>query len=74
MSQAHNANEISPDGVVFEVDLDRFAVGTSMFIPCINTDKAVRQIKKITKLTSNQLEYRVVIEAEKYGVRIWRVL
>lgn len=74
MSQAHNANEISPDGVVFEVDLDRFTVGTSMFIPCINTDKAVRQIKKITKLTSKQLEYRVVIEAEKYGVRIWRVL
>lgn len=74
MSQAHNANEISPDGVVFEVYLDRFTVGTSMFIPCINTDKAVRQIKKITKLTSKQLEYRVVIEAEKYGVRIWRVL
>jgi hypothetical protein len=74
MSQAHNDNEISPDGVVFEVDLDRFTVGTSMFIPCINTDKAVRQIKKITKLTSKQLEYRVVIEAEKYGVRIWRVL
>ena len=74
MSQAHNANEISPDGVVFEVDLDRFTVGTSMFIPCINTDKAVRQIKKITTLTSKQLEYRVVIEAEKYGVRIWRVL
>ena len=74
MCQTHNANEISPDGVVFEVDLDRFTVGTSMFIPCINTDKAVRQIKKITKLTSKQLEYRVVIEAEKYGVRIWRVL
>ena len=74
MSQAHNDNEISPDGVVFEVDLDRFTVGTSIFIPCINTDKAVRQIKKITKLTSKQLEYRVVIEAEKYGVRIWRVL
>lgn len=67
-------NEIDPDGIAFEVDVERFAVGTSMFIPCIDTAKAVHQVKKITKLTATQIEHRVVIEAGKYGVRVWRVV
>lgn len=74
MSQSPKRNKINPDGVAFEVDLERFTVGTSMFIPCIDTKKAVRQIKKIAKLNPEQIEHRVVIEADKYGVRIWRVV
>lgn len=74
MSLSPKRNKINPDGVAFEVDLERFTVGTSMFIPCIDTKKAVRQLRKIAKLNPEQIEYRVVIEADKYGVRIWRVV
>jgi len=74
MSQSPKRNKINPDGVAFEVDLERFTVGTSMFIPCIDTKKAVRQIRKIAKLNPEQIEHRGVIEEEKYGGRIWRVV
>lgn len=74
MSLKLKGNEIAPDGIVFEVDVERFTIGTSMFIPCINTDKAINQIKRVTKLSAKQIEHRVVIEAGKYGIRVWRVL
>lgn len=74
MNQKLEPNQIAPDGVAFDVDVDRFTVGTSIFIPCINTTKALQQVRRLTRLTPDQTEHRVVIEAEKYGLRVWRVL
>lgn len=46
MSLSPKRKKINPDGVAFEVDLERFTVGTSMFIPCIDTKKAIRQLER----------------------------
>jgi hypothetical protein len=48
--------------------------GMSVFILCVNTEKAVKQIKNIVQSKRWKVETRVVIEDGKLGVRIWRVL
>jgi lipid-binding SYLF domain-containing protein len=47
---------------------------SSVFILCINTQEAVKQIKNIAKSKDWTLETHVRIENGKLGVRIWRVL
>ena len=66
--------DISPDGVRIIVDWERFTPGASIFIPAINTNKAIRHILKAAKLQKSQIKYRVTIENEKYGVRVWRLM
>ena len=39
---------IEPDGVPIEVAWDMFSVGSSVFVPCVNTVKASQQIKHVT--------------------------
>jgi|TARA_B110000977_G_C10955385_1_gene446368 hypothetical protein len=49
-------------------------VGASVFIPCIDTEKAKEQLAKVAELKSWQVEIRVRIEDEMFGVRIWRTV
>jgi len=49
-------------------------VGMSMFIPCINTTKAVQQINKITSAWGWDIETKVGVAGDKWGVRVWRIL
>ena len=57
--------DINPDGVRIVLDWDAFVVGASFFVPCINTDLAVKQL---TTITDNRLQHG------RLGVRIWRTL
>jgi hypothetical protein len=65
--------DISPDGVRMVVDWDKFMPGSSVFIPCINTGKALEHVIAAGELDKGSLEKRVGIENGKYGVRIWRM-
>jgi hypothetical protein len=65
--------DISPDGVRIVVDWDKFVPGSSLFIPCINTGKALEHVMQAGKLDKGNLEKRVSVENGKYGVRIWRM-
>lgn len=67
-------NEIAPDGVRITVDWDSFELDTSMFIPCIDTEEAVKQIRKIASQKGFKFTYKPMIVNEKWGVRIWRTL
>jgi hypothetical protein len=49
-------------------------IGASVFIPCVNTEKAKQQMKKIAEDKSWQVAVRVCIENEMFGVRIWRIV
>ena len=49
-------------------------VGMSVFIPCVNTDKALRQRKNVLALKKWQYETRIVIEDSMLGVRVWRTM
>jgi len=65
--------DISPDGVRIVIDWEKFVPGASVFIPAINTKKAVEHLTEATHLAKNDIEYRVIIERGKYGVRVWRL-
>ena len=65
---------LHPDGVRITVDWDAMEVGSSVFIPCIDTTKAKKQLELVlnTKKWSYILDIRV--ENRLWGVRAWRTL
>jgi len=65
--------DISPDGVRIVVDWDKFVPGSSIFIPCINTTKAIKHLAKAARINTKDIEKRVCVEGGKYGVRVWRM-
>ena len=65
---------IEPDGVPIEVDWDKFSVGASVFIPCINTIKASRQVKYVTAHMGMLVQITTRAENKKWGIRVWRTL
>lgn len=67
-------DDLNPDGVRIVVNWDNMAVGTSVFIPCINTEEAMRQAAKILVAKDYKTEARVVVEDEILGIRIWRTV
>tara|TARA_R110000751_G_scaffold305248_1_gene421504 strand:- start:5472 stop:5642 length:171 start_codon:yes stop_codon:yes gene_type:complete len=56
------------------VEWDGMVVGASIFVPCINTKKAIYQAKRITTEKGWGITGKTRIEGGKLGVRIWRVL
>tara|TARA_Y100000592_G_scaffold40484_1_gene64202 strand:+ start:4455 stop:4673 length:219 start_codon:yes stop_codon:yes gene_type:complete len=64
--------DLNPDGIKIRVNWEHMLISYSVFILCINTRAAVRQVKAIAKLKGWELETRVVIEEGKLGVRAWR--
>jgi hypothetical protein len=66
--------DLHPDGVLIEVNWDKMVVGASIFIPCINTEEAIKQAEAIFRQKTWQLEHRVRIEDGRLGLRIWRTV
>ena len=55
--------DLSPDGVQIIIDWGCMVVGSSIFVPCINTPEAIRQAKAITKgKKAGSIETRVRVE------------
>lgn len=65
-------NDLNPDGVRITISWDNMSVGASIFVPCLNTEKASRQIKAITNEKGWQIKQKVRIEDGKLGLRVWR--
>jgi len=66
--------DLCPDGVTVIVDWDQFSVGSSFFVPCIDTENCKEQVLKVAKEKKFTVEVRRRIEDGKWGVRFWRVL
>jgi hypothetical protein len=66
--------DLSPDGVTIEVNWKDMTIGSSIFVPCINTGEAVKQVTKIFSDRSWELEHRLRIEGGNLGVRCWRTV
>jgi hypothetical protein len=59
--------------VSYDVNWQRFKRGTSIFIPCLNCDKARGEIRQtLNRLKLKVLMKRVIIEGIQ-GLRIWRL-
>ena len=65
-------DDLNPDGVKVVVRWKDMVVGSSVFIPCINTEEAMRQAAKILLAKDYKTEARVVVEGEVLGIRICR--
>jgi hypothetical protein len=48
-------------------------VGASFFIPCLDTDEALIQVKRTTNRLRYKIVSRVVIEKGIMGLRVWRI-
>ena len=67
-------NDLNPDGVIISVNWDAMVIGASFFVPCANTEAAIKQVKKITDSCKWDVECKVIIQDNKLGVRVWRIL
>ena len=67
-------DDLNPDKVKVVVQWDAMVVGASVFIPCIDTEKAKQQLEKIAAFKSWQVAVRVRIEDKMFELRIWRTV
>ena len=66
-------DDLNPDGVRIVVNWDNMVVNASIFVPCVNTDKAIKQVKNIALIKGWEIVTRVTIENNKFGLRVWRM-
>ena len=68
-------HDINPDGLRIVVDWGAMVVGSSIFIPCVNTTEAIQQVKKICVVDMGwDIEVRTVVKTPYLGIHVWRTL
>jgi len=67
-------DDIDPDGIKVIINWGKMVIGASVFVPCINTQKAVSQCRAIATRKKWKLQSVVIIQDGKLGIRVWRVL
>lgn len=64
---------IETEGVQIDIEWGKFIVGSSFFIPCIDTKSLRKQIENHATAREMQVRMRDRIENSFWGVRVWRV-
>lgn len=59
--------------VTYEINWRKFRRGASFFVPCLDTEAAIKEIKRITKRLKYDVLIKIVIEDNVRGVRTWRL-
>lgn len=67
-------DDLNPDGLRITVNWDKMYVKSSIFVPCINAEKAAQQLKKIAKRKEWKFDTQICIEDSKLGLRVWRTV
>ena len=67
-------DDLNPDGLRITINWGVMDVKSSIFIPCINTEKAKDQLKKLAKRKKWEFEVQIRIEDKKLGLRVWRIV
>ena len=67
-------DDLNPDGVIVRINWERLCPGNSVFIPCVNTFKAIQQLKKIALGKNWQITTKIRLESGRLGVRVWRTV
>ena len=60
-------------GLDFRINWAKFIVGASFFVPCLDVEEALIQIKRTTTRLRFRIKALAVIEKGVYGLRIWRI-
>jgi len=66
-------DDLNPDGVRVIVAWTDMGIGTSVFVPCVNTEEAKKQIKDLFRSKTWKPVIQVRVENSKLGVRVWRM-
>tara|TARA_R110002020_G_scaffold245295_1_gene458995 strand:- start:1188 stop:1409 length:222 start_codon:yes stop_codon:yes gene_type:complete len=67
-------DELDPDGLCITVNWDAMGVGWSFFLPCLDVEKAQKQVKDIEKLKNWKFKTQTCVENKKLGLRVWRTM
>lgn len=65
-------NDIDPDGLRIVIPWGVLQVGSSFFVPCVNLERAEKQVLDIARRLGVSLTPRRRIEAQHLGLRFWR--
>jgi hypothetical protein len=60
-------------GIPYQINWKAFKLGTSFFIPCLDTRAAEEEISFVVNRLQMDVVIKVVIEDGVQGVRVWRV-
>lgn len=61
------------NGTDYQIDWPAFQPGTSIFLPAVDIKSAVKAIEKESKRLEFEYVYKVVIENDIQGIRVWRL-
>lgn len=61
------------EGISYNVNWRNFKAGYSIFIPCLDSDVAKKEVLRVTKRLKIEVVMKVVIEEGVKGLRIWRI-
>lgn len=65
--------QIETEGVQVEIEWEKFIVGSSFFLPCIDTASVRAQIERQAKARGFEIKARDRRENLYWGLRVWRV-
>jgi len=66
-------NCISVGGAYVQINWSLLRVGMSVFVPCVDTDKVIADVRKYTKKQKWRMVHVIRIENAIYGIRFWRI-
>ena len=61
------------DGVTYQLDWEKFSIGSSFFIPCLNDVEGQDYIQRKMDRLGYTTIIKLVIEDGIRGLRVWRV-
>ena len=67
-------DDLDPDGLRVTVKWEDMGVKSSIFVPCVNTEKAAEQLRKLAKRKKWEFDIQVCVEGGKLGLRVWRTV
>ena len=70
--QAISEDDLYPDGIRVVIEWDIWEPGMSIFVPCIATKRALKQMKAIAFRKNIAMTHDIVVEGGLFGVRFWR--
>ena len=67
-------HDLNPDGVRIVVDWGSMVAGSSIFVTCINTTKALEQVRRIcVERFEWEIKAKSCFSGQFLGVRVWRL-
>lgn len=61
------------EGVTYEINWRGFKKGTSVFFPCLDSDRAKAQLMVVSERLRVKVLTKEVIEEGIRGLRVWRM-